>query len=101
MMEDGSFIVTGPVMAWRPADSAGWHFLSVEGSVAAEIKYAALGRASSFGSIRVAVTIGDTQWKTSLFPHKQTGGYLLPIKAEVRRREGIASDSEVTARLDV
>lgn len=93
-----SFVVTGPVVAWRPTDPSGWHFLAVEGPVAAEIKYAALGRTTSFGSMRVAVTIGNTHWKTSLFPHKETGGYLLPIKADVRRREDIVSGSEVTAR---
>jgi hypothetical protein len=69
--------------------------------VAAEIRHAALGRATSFGSIRVNASIGATRWKTSLFPQKETGGYLLPVKAEVRQREGLNAGQELTVVLNV
>ena len=103
-MDDvSSFEFTGTVWLWRPAkpSGAGWHFLTVEGQTAAEIRYAALGRTGGFGSIRVTAIIGDTGWQTSLFPHRETGGLLLPLKAEVRRREGIEAGSDVTVRLTV
>lgn len=98
-----TFKVTGEIWLWRPArpEAAGWHFLTIEGAAAAEIRYAALGRTGGFGSVRVTATIGGTTWQTSLFPHKESGGFLLPLKAEVRRREGIAAGNEVTARLEV
>lgn len=97
------FTVTGAAWMWRPEDpkAGGWHFLTVDGPVAAEIRYAALGRANRFGAIKVIATIGGTTWGTSLFPHKESGGFLLPIKAEVRRREDVAAGAAVTARLEV
>ena len=39
-------------------------------------------------------------WRTSLFPQK-SGGYILPVKKEVRRRAGIAAGDDVTVRLDL
>ena len=103
-MADGEvFEASGPVWLWQPAEpkGGGWHFLTVRGAVAAEIRYAALGRTGGFGSVKVTATIGETTWATSLFPHKESGGFLLPLKADVRRREGIEAGAEVTARLAV
>ena len=53
-----------------------------------------------FGSVRVAATIDDVTWRTSIFPQK-SGGYILPIKADVRRRAGIAAGDEVAVTLDL
>jgi hypothetical protein len=48
----------------------------------------------------VAATINDVTWRTSVFPQK-SGGYILPIKAEVRRRAGIAAGDDVTVSLEL
>jgi len=39
-------------------------------------------------------------WRTSAFP-LNSGGYVLPIKADVRRRAGIAAGDEVTVELEL
>jgi hypothetical protein len=100
---DHRFEVTARVWLWHPANPSGasWHFLTVAGQTAAEIRYAALGQIGGFGSIRVAVTVGDTRWRTSLFPERESGNLVLPLKAEVRRRESIAAGDEVTVILDL
>jgi hypothetical protein len=98
-----TFEVAGEAWLWRPSkpETASWHFLTVDGAAAADIRYAALGRTGGFGSVRVIATVGSTTWRTSLFPDKESGGFLLPLKAEVRRREGILAGSNVVARLEV
>ena len=50
--------------------------------------------------MRVEVTVDDVTWRTSVFPQKN-GGYLLPVKADVRRRANIAAGDEVTAKLEL
>jgi hypothetical protein len=74
---------------------AGWHFVYVGKKQSEEIKkkYGKSGR--GFGSIPVQVTIGNTSWKTSIFPSKDEP-YLLPLKASVRKREGIAEGDTIT-----
>ncbi len=51
-----------------------------------------------FKSARVEATINGVSWRTSVFPVK-TGGYFLPVKAEVRRKAAIAAADEVTVML--
>lgn len=97
------FETTGPVWLWTAAPPAkgSWHFLTIDPQTSVEIRYEALGRTGGFGSIKVGVTIGATRWYTSLFPHKTSGGFLLPLKADVRRAEGLAEGDTVTVRLEV
>lgn len=99
-----SFEAVGSIWLWSPSDatrSAGWHFLTIDGQIAAEIRFAALGRTGGFGSIKVTARIGGTRWTTSIFPQRDSGGFLLPIKAEVRRREKIETGDEVRVTLEI
>lgn len=97
------FEITAKMWRWQGNDPAAgsWHFLTVEGQTAAEIRYAALGRTRGFGSIRVTATVGATRWQTSLFPHRESGGFILPLKAEVRQRENLETGQQVTVTLEV
>ena len=99
---DSRISATGQVWQWRASEApGGWFFLTVEGQAAAEVRYAALGRMGGFGSVKVTARIGDTEWRTSLFPHRESGGFLLPLKAEVRRREAIETGQAVTVDLTI
>ena len=59
-----------------------------------------LGKRRGFGSVKVAVRLGDSRWKTSLFPQK-TGGWLLPIKKPVRLTEGLDYGDTVEVELEL
>jgi hypothetical protein len=52
-----------------------------------------------WGVIPVKAQIGDTEWRTSLFPKDDL--YLVPIKASVRKAEGVEEGDQVTIRLEV
>jgi hypothetical protein len=53
-----------------------------------------------FGSVKVEACLHDVTWRTSVFPVK-SGGYILPVKADVRRKAGIAAGDEVTVELEL
>ena len=65
-----------------------------------EIRAHAFGNPRGFRSVKVEATLGDVTWRTSVFP-LNGGGYLLPVKAEVRRKAGIGAGDEVTVELDL
>jgi hypothetical protein len=94
--------VTALVWIWNPGKGR-WHFLTIPPEQAVEIKLQTIGsgRRGGFGSVKVAVQIGKTRWSTSVFPDRKTGGYILPIKADVRRREDIGAGDEVAVTLDL
>jgi Domain of unknown function (DUF1905) len=80
---------------------ASWHFLTIAGEVAEAIHATAVmrrlegGARRGWGSIKVQATIGNTSWNTSIFPAKDLGGYMLPVKADVRKAEGIVAGDVV------
>jgi len=92
-------VVTSTLWLWS-GDTASWHFLTVPAEDAPEIRAHSLVSRGGFGSVKVEARIGDVAWRTSVFPQK-SGGYLLPVKAEVRLRAGIAAGDEVTFSLDL
>lgn len=98
--------IKAPLWIWANSNKGGnWYFLTVDGEAAEDIKTTAIMRRlegeqqRGWGAIRVSATIGDTSWQTSIFPSRESGGYLLPIKASVRKAEGLAAGDEVTVHL--
>jgi hypothetical protein len=79
-----------------PGDFANWHFVTLTKKIGQEIKETKGKSARGFGSLPVEVVIGATTWKTSIFPDKRVGSYLLPLKAQVRKKEDIESGESVT-----
>lgn len=101
-MEEIDFEITAPV--WIYQGKGAWHFISIDGEEAAKVRFFTdpknTGRKRrGWGSVRVTATIGDTTWQTSIFPSKETGGYVLPLKKDVRKAERILSENDVTVRL--
>jgi hypothetical protein len=86
---------------------ASWHFLTIDGDVAEAIHATALmrrlegERRKGWGSIKVTATIGDTSWSTSIFPAKDVGGFMLPVKASVRKAEGIVAGDVVALTISL
>ena len=91
--------VTGPIWLWSEGKGS-WHFFTVPADDAVEIRLesAASGIRRGFGSARVEASINGVAWRTSIFPQK-SGGYILPVKADVRRRAAVAAGDEVTVTL--
>ncbi len=86
---------------WLYPGVAGWHFASIPQDISEDIKHNFGDRKRGWGSLPVVVTIGKTDWKTSIFPDKKAGGYLLPLKANVRKKEGINADDKITLLLEI
>jgi Domain of unknown function (DUF1905) len=86
---------------------ASWHFLTLDGEVAEAIHDLSLlrrlegGRKRGWGSIKVRATVGETNWDTSIFPAKEMGGWLLPVKAAVRKAEGLVAGDLVRVVVEV
>lgn len=66
-----------------------WVFASIPQEYYEEIKEFATPHGRGFGSVRVAVRVGTTSWNTSIFPDTKYGTYVLPVKKEIRKKEGI------------
>jgi hypothetical protein len=103
----GEWDVTGTLWRWQgkakdgTPSSMSWFFITIDGAIAEAIRAASPGRTAAWGSVYVAVTIGATSWRTSLFPSKEVSGYLLPVKAAVRKAERLAEGEAAKVRLTI
>ncbi|HEY6662054.1 MAG TPA: DUF1905 domain-containing protein [Sphingomicrobium sp.] len=89
--------VTAELWLWS---GGSWHFITIPEGDAVEIRAHSLLARGGFGSVKVEAAINGVRWRTSVFPQK-SGGYLLPVKKEVRSRAGIAAGDEVTLELEL
>lgn len=101
----GTFQTEGPIWIWTGSGKTGepakgrWYFLGITGECAVQIRAASSGRAGGWGSVKVSATIGSSTWTTSLFPSQSAGGYILPLKAAIRKKEGLAEGNTVAVSL--
>jgi hypothetical protein len=85
---------------WIYPGAAAWHFLTLPKAQAKEIR-GFFGHTRGWGSLPVEATIGGTTWRTSIFPDSKSNSYLLPVKAAVRKAEGLEADTMVRFRIVV
>ena len=97
---------TGPLWRWTGASGTGtWHFLTLDGEAGEAFSGTALmrkleGMSRGWGSLKVVATIGESRWSTSVFPAKETG-WILPVKASVRKAEGLVEGEAVEVMLEL
>lgn len=88
---------TGEVWHWRGPSP--FYFVTVPDPQSADLQALSRDVTYGWGMIPVRVSIGVTQWRTSLFP--KDGRYVVPLKDLVRRAEHIDEGDVVTVRLAV
>jgi hypothetical protein len=107
-MHDDSPPLTFTAELWRwtpqPPAKGSWHFVTVTGAAADALRarafeLRAMGGGRGFGSVRVEARIDGVPFASSVFPHSESGGYVLPVKAEVRRAAGIAAGDLVEVEI--
>ena len=87
-MTDHRFEFSAPL--WLYGGKATWHFLTLPFDVTDQIDEVTKESTRGFGSVRVQVVIGATTWATSIFPDNKRKSFILPVKAGVRKTEGLA-----------
>ena len=98
-VKSAAYKIRSKVFLW--SGMAAWHFIGVPKKQSEEIKKLFGTKARGWGSLPVEITLGKTRWKTSIFPDKKSGTYLLPLKAAIRKKEGASYDGTVSFLLNV
>ena len=88
---------SGEIWFWK--GPAPWHFVTVPQEDADELEATSAFVSYGWGMIPVTAQIGETRWRTSLFPKNDR--YIVPLKVGVRKAEGLDVGDVVTVRLAV
>jgi hypothetical protein len=84
---------------WEWRGPAPFYWLTVPEDSCAFLRAEAAEASYGWGAIPVRARIGATEWETSLLP--KAGGYVLPVKDAVRKREGMGEGDTVTVAMSV
>jgi Domain of unknown function (DUF1905) len=87
------------VFRWDARTDSDWYLTSVPAELSADIREIPRPR-RGFGSVRVRVRVGTSEWSTSIFPSSD-GTYALPLKKAVMRAESLEEGAPLTVRLEV
>ncbi|MEA5558049.1 DUF1905 domain-containing protein [Nodularia spumigena] len=97
---EATFEFSGRLFEWDARDDSSWVFVTLPFDVAEDIRDMDLPR-RGFGSVRVRVRCGTSEWRTSVFPDSGSGSYVLPLKKAVRTKEKLAVGGIARFEIDV
>lgn len=92
-----NFEFSGKIIYWR--GPAPFLFVPIPAKHSNNIKAIAELVTYGWGVIPVTVTIGKTEFTTSLFP--KDGLYLVPIKVVVQKAENLKKDDKVKVKIGI
>ncbi|WP_298468963.1 DUF1905 domain-containing protein [uncultured Erythrobacter sp.] len=103
---------TLPLRRWQ-GDRGTYHLVTITGDQAETITMHArlhrleFGKQRGFGSVKVMARIGETEWKSSVFPmniddmSRQTKNWTLLVSKKVMRAEDLAEGDPVELELEL
>jgi hypothetical protein len=82
---------------WQHNSAAAWYFVSLPTNLAHEIRTQLKWQEEGWGRLKVIASIGGSEWKTAIWFDTKHNTYLLPLKAEIRKKEKVEQDIEIVA----
>ncbi|WP_367915822.1 DUF1905 domain-containing protein [Leadbetterella sp. DM7] len=80
---------------WRYKGQGGWHFVSFPMELSKEIRDNLKWQEEGWGRLKATAEIGGSEWKTAIWFDTKASTYLLPIKAEIRKKERLEEGKDV------
>jgi hypothetical protein len=80
---------------WQHGGNGGWHFVSLPNDLAVEIRENLKWQEEGWGRLRATARIGASEWETAIWFDTKQDTYLLPLKAEIRRKEHLEADQDI------
>lgn len=84
---------------WKYQGPSAWYFVSLPLDLAAEIRENLKSEEEGWGRLKAAAKIGNTEWKTAIWYDTKSKTYLLPLKAEIRKKEKIGLEIEIAVEI--
>ncbi len=80
---------------WQHSSTGGWYFVSLPEEMSAEIRANLRWQEEGWGRLKAVAQIGQSKWETAIWFDTKHNTYLLPLKAAVRKKEGIETNQTV------
>ena len=88
------FIIKTKIWRW-PGDN-GWFFVTLDKKLWSKIRLY-----YPKGMVKIEARLGKSTWKTSLLPHTKSESYLISIKSQIRKKEGILEGDNIKLQFTI
>lgn len=92
---------TATFRMYKEDDACGWYFLFMPEELAKEIRASFKHREEGWGRMKITAKIGVSELKTSIWFDTKHDTYLLPVKAEIRKKEKIDMEAGKEVRVTI
>lgn len=86
---------------WQHIGPGGWYFVSLPVQLSKEIRTVFKMDEEGWGRLKAVAKIGSTEWKTAIWFDTKRNTYLLPLKAEIRKKVPIQMDKTLAISICV
>lgn len=76
-------------------EMTGWTFVSLPQDLSIEIRDNFKWLEEGWGRMKVTAKIGSSEWQTAIWFDTKQDTYLLPLKAQIRKKENVELNEEV------
>lgn len=80
---------------WQHAGQGGWFFVSLPYDLAKEIRDNLKSEEEGWGRLKATAKIGNSEWETAIWFDTKMNTYLLPLKAEIRKKEKLETGKNI------
>lgn len=84
---------------WQYAATGGWHFVSLPQTISKEIRENLKWQEEGWGRLKAVAQIGNISWETAIWFDTKQDTYLLPLKAEIRKKGNLQIDDTIQVQV--
>ena len=84
---------------WQHSGPGGWHFIALPEAMSTEIRSLLGQEEEGWGRLKAIAVIGTSQWETAVWFDTKKNTYLLPLKADIRKKENIVKGAIINVTL--
>ncbi|WP_281228808.1 DUF1905 domain-containing protein [Flavobacterium aquiphilum] len=96
---DGKIKYEFSAKTWQHQGPNGWYFVSLPIAMAKEIRENLKWQEEGWGRLKAVAKIGNSKWETAIWFDTKLNTYLLPLKAEIRKKEKIQKGDDITTTI--
>lgn len=84
---------------WRHNSPGGWYFVSLPKTVSKEIRSYLKWQEEGWGRMKAHAEIQELSWETAIWFDTKKDTYILPVKAEIRKKKHLKEDQDIKAHI--
>ncbi len=86
---------------WKSGEQGAWHFITLPKEISKEIREHLKWQEEGWGRMKAIASINDIEWDTAIWFDKKADTYLLPVKADIRKRANLALNQSIDVRISI